>query len=55
MLREFGGVGDADVEVAIGAEDDPVDPALDVIFFRQFVGEFDPFTAGGGAAGLEGF
>ena len=44
--------GDADVEVAVGAEDHAVDAALDEVLAGDLVGELDARAAVGRAAGL---
>ena len=46
-------VGDADVEVAVGGQQDAVDAAVDVALARHPVGQLDAAGAGGAAAGLQ--
>src|SRR4029450_12988298 len=50
---ELSGAGDADVEVAVGAENDAVSAAFDEVVLGQLVGELNACTARGGASGLQ--
>src|SRR5207248_2285653 len=43
----------ADVEIAVGSEDDAVEAALDVVLLRYLVRQFDARSAVGRTAGLE--
>lgn len=45
-----GPVGDADVEVAVGGQDDPVDPVRDEVLLGGCEGQFDACATVGGAA-----
>ena len=51
--RQFGLAGDADVEVAVGGEDDAVDAVLDEVLAGEIVGQLDTGGAVGRAAGVE--
>src|SRR5204863_34312 len=56
LLDQIGqsvGVGDADVEVAVGGEDDAVVAVRQEVIGRDLVGQLDSVAARGGTAGLE--
>ena len=50
---QLGRAGDADVEIAVGAEDDAVRAALDEVVLGDLVGELNAGPAGRRAAGLQ--
>ena len=53
QLDELLCVGDADVEIAVGGQDDAVGSVLDEVLGGDVVGELDAGTAVGRAAGLQ--
>ena len=53
QLDEFILVGDADVEIAVGGQDDAVGAVLDEVLGGDVVSELDAGTAVGRAAGLQ--
>src|SRR5262245_65340328 len=53
QLHEVARAGDANVEIAVGAEDDAVEPARDEVPGGDVVGHLDPAAAVGRAAGVD--